>query len=280
MRNFIAAFFILTCFLHGTSSAQVKENKDYEYQVGFNDLLEIKVYEEPDLTKTVRVGADGAISYPLLGNILVKGLTPKEIEEKITELLGRDYLINPQVSVFIKEHSKISVLGQVRLPGAYELKAGLTVLDAIALAGGFTEKSNPAEVKLVRTEGKDKETINIDATEIIEQGDREKNLLLAPGDLIIVGELSETSSYVVVLGQVKAPGRYIYKKGMAVVDAIALAGGLTETAAGNGTKVIRIKDGKKTVYPVPLSSILAGAGQDKNIALSPNDTIVVPESFF
>jgi polysaccharide export outer membrane protein len=238
------------------------------------------VYEEPDLTKTMRVDSNGMISYPLIGNIEVKGSTAKELEGKITELLSRDYLINPQVSVFIKEYAKISILGQVAKPGAYELKTGLTVIDAIALGGGFTEKANISSVKLVRIKGKDKENIDVDVNEIVGKGHKEKDIMLEPGDLIIVGELSESASFVVVLGQVKNPGRYDFKAGMTAIEAIALAGGLTEISAANGTRITRLKDGKKYNIRVPVAAILSGSSKVRDVPLQPQDTIVVPESFF
>ena len=278
MRKYTTIVFVFLLLLPAVSFAQVKDED--EYRICVNDLLEISVYEESDLAKTVRVDANGAISYPLIGNIEVKDLTAKELESKITDLLSRDYLINPQVSVFIKEYAKISILGQVAKPGAYELKTGLTVVDAIALGGGFTEKANVNSVKLVRIKGKDKETINVDVNEIVSKGHKEKDIALEPGDLIIVGELSESASFVVVLGQVKNPGRYDFKDGMTAIEAIALAGGLTEIAAANGTNITRIKDGKKHNIRVPVAAILSGSSKARDISLQPEDTIVVPESFF
>lgn len=278
MRKYITIVFVFLLSLQALTFAQV--NDEDEYRICINDLLSISVYEEPDLAKTVRVDANGAISYPLIGNIKAKGITSKELESKITDLLSRDYLINPQVSVFIKEYAKISILGQVVKPGAYELKTGLTVVDAIALGGGFTDKANVNSVKLVRIKGKDKETINIDVNEIVSKGYKEKDVKLEPGDLIIVGELSESASFIVVLGQVKNPGTYVFKDGMSAIQAIASAGGLTEIAAANGTMITRIKDEKKYNIRVPVLAILSGSQKARDIPLEPGDTIVVPESFF
>lgn len=277
MRKYTIIAFLFLLFVHTLSFSQINDD---EYRICINDLLEISVYEEADLNKTMRVDANGRITYPLIGSLEVKGLTSKELETKITDLLGRDYLINPQVSVFIKEYAKISILGQVAKPGAYELKTGLTVIDAIALSGGFTEKANVNSVKLVRIKGKEKETINIDANEIVSKGHKEKDLLLEPGDLIIVGELSESAAFVVVLGQVRNPGRYPFKEGMSAIEAIALAGGVTEIAAANGTRITRFKEGKKYNIRVPVTAILNGSNKVRDVPLRPEDTIVVPESFF
>lgn len=281
MKKYFLIFTMCLCALnnYGLSYAKPDPAEGKEYRISVNDLLEINVYQEPDLTKTVRVAVDGNISYPLLGSIQVKGLTAKELETEITNLLKEDFLVNPQVSVFVKEHAKISVLGQVRKPGSYELMAGLTVMDAIALAGGFTEKANSTDIKLVRQKGEEKETIALNAEEIVEQGHKERDVELEPGDLVIVGGLSEVSSFVVVLGQVKSPGKYPYKKGMTVVQAVASAGGLADAAAPNGTRVIRMEEGRKRVIQVPLASILRGE-RNRDVTLKEDDTIVVPESFF
>lgn len=268
------AFYILSFAL--TCYAQ----EDKQYIISPNNILVIDVYQEPDLSVTVRVSQDGTIVYPLLGNIRATGLTVRELENKITDLLAADYLVNPQVSIFVKEFAKISVLGQVRSPGSYELKSGLTVIDAIVLAGGFSDKADATNVKLLRTKDKLEQTIDINAKEIVDKGDKTKDLFLKPGDLIIVGELSEASASVNVLGQVRNPGRYNFKKGMTVVEAIALAGGLTNTAAANDTKVIRMQDGEKKTIRVPVGSILKGGDKLEDTTLEPNDTVVVPESFF
>lgn len=264
-----------------TSPVFAQTARSTEYRLATNDLLEISVYQEPDLSKTVRVAPDGTLSYPLLGTIYVRGLTAKELEEKITQLLAEDFLVNPQVSVFIKEYSKISVLGQVARPGAYELKAGMTVIDAIALSGGFTKEADTQDVKLVRSRDGRKQTFDIDADEIITEGRKDKDIILEPGDLIIAGEINEETDFVIVLGQVSKPGKYPFTDDMTVVEAIALAGGTTALASPNRTKLIRVlPDGKKRTYTIPVGSILEGRLSNRNMSLEVGDTIVVPESFF
>ncbi len=255
--------------------SQYAENN--EYRITRNNLLEISVYNEPDLSKVVRVSAKGSISYPLLGEVFVEGLTAKELEEKLTSLLEMDYLVNPQVGVFIQEFSKISVLGQVKIPGYYELKSGITVLDAIALAGGFTERADFDNVILTRRDDSGRKTsFTINTSDISSEANRGIDLTLRPDDTITVPELGLVS----VVGQVKSPGRFNLKVGMTVIEAIAMAGGLTDIAAPNGTKVIRTQDGKKATYTIPVGSILKGVNRNKDMLLKSGDTIVVPESFF
>jgi len=274
MRKIILSFILVALFLMPAFAEVDKDNTDY--RVGKNDVLEISVYNEPDLNKTIRVSPEGTISFPLLGNIPVIGLTAKELEAKIADMLSGDFLLNPQVTVFIREYSKVSVLGQVQKSGAYELKSGTTIIHAIALAGGFTDGADPEKVKLIREENGEKKTRVVDTLSITEDMDGENDVLLLPGDVIVVDKLGTIS----VVGQVKKPGRYDLRKDSTVIDAVALAGGLTELAAANDTKVIRMEGGKKRVFRIPIGSIMQGEQQSKDIKLRPDDTIVVPESFF
>ncbi len=276
MLKSIKLFLIIAVVVFCAAAFAQTTPKESEYRIAANDLLEISVYQEPDLSKTVRVSSDGTITYPLLGDISVVGLTARRLEEKLRDLLEKDYLVNPQVSVFIKEYAKISVLGEVKRPGSYELKANLTVIQAIALAGGFTEKADQANIILSRGEGAEKENIPIDTSKIGVESDGNANIALQPDDVIIVGELGMVS----VIGKVRNPGRYILKEGMTAIEAIASAGGLTELADGNRTKIIRIENGRKKTINVAVDSILKGGDKSQDVVLKPDDTIVVPESFF
>jgi len=250
------------------------------YRINPRDIIEISVYQEPDLTKTLIVNQAGVIVYPLLGNIVVSGLTAEELEKKITELLAADYLVSPQVIVSIKESVKISVLGKVNRPGTYELKSNLTILSAIINAGGFNSDANPEEVQIVRLDKDSKVTIKVDVDSILKDREQKLDVPLEPEDLVLVGGLSQSDSQVIIFGEVKRPGTYKYTAGMDIIEALALAGGLTDVAAADGTKIMREKDGKRKVVRIPLGSILKGGKQNQDINLEPNDTIVVPQSFF
>jgi len=258
-----------------------QQERTLEYRINPHDIIEVSVYEEPDLSKVIKVDLDGKINYPLLGSISVKDLTAREVEGKVTDLLARDYLVNPQVSVTVKESARISVLGKVARPGSYELKSSMTVLDAIIHAGGFNAESGALDVKVIRIKGDSRETIDIDVKGLIDNDNQQSNMVpLAAGDLIMVGGISQADAQIVLFGEVKKPGSFNYKNGMTVIEAVALAGGLTEMANADGTKIIREKDGKRQVIRIPLGAILKGRYGEKDINLEPNDTIVVPQSFF
>ncbi|MDD2751658.1 MAG: SLBB domain-containing protein [Candidatus Omnitrophica bacterium] len=276
-RPYKLLLFAVIAAMFFSSSVQAKDAKgDSDYTIHPNDVLEISVYNEPDLDKMVRVSEVGTVNYPLLGNIKAAGLSVRELEKNISEFLAEDYLVNPQVHVFLKEYgSKVSVLGQVKKPGSFELKGSLTLMEAIALAGDFSETGNPASVKVIRKERGQEKIYEIDTSRITEKGDKSQDLDLLPGDVISVEEYGRIS----VLGQVNKPGSFILKKDLTVLEAIALAGGFTKIADMDATRVVRQENGKKRVYPVKISAIMKGY-KSYDIVLLPGDTIVVPESFF
>jgi len=246
-----------------------------DYVIASNDLLEISVYGEPDLSVTARVSQDGAINYAFLGNIRAAGLTIKQLEDTINQMLEQDYLVMPQVTVFVKEFAKISIIGSVKSPGSYESQANLTLTKAIAIAGGFTDSANTEKVKIVRMKDNNKETLEIDVSRIL--GKAEEDIPVQANDTIIVEEYGR----VFLMGQILKPGAYSLTKGLTAMGVISLAGGFTPTAAPNGTRVIRISEnGKKNNIPLPAGDLLKGSRSSNDIVLEPDDTIVVPESFF
>ncbi|MBI4372772.1 MAG: polysaccharide export protein [Candidatus Omnitrophica bacterium] len=157
-----------------------------EYRIGANDVLEISVYGEEDLTQEVRVTDGGYVSYPLLGRIKVLGLSIVEVEDYLRKALAKDYIRDPQVRVFVKEFTNIYVLGQVKEPGPYPFKGGLTVLQAITMAGGFTKVSNQRKVRIVGVNQADRKVIHANVSSI-SKGD-DPDVLLEPGDNVIVPE--------------------------------------------------------------------------------------------
>lgn len=157
-----------------------------EYRIGANDVLEISVYGEESLTQEVRVTNSGYVTYPLLGRIRVLGLSVVEVEDHVRKALAKDYIRNPQVRVFVKEFSSIYVLGQVKEPGPYPFKGGMTVLQAITTASGFTKVANQRKVRIVRTNNGERRVIHANVSSIT-NGDDE-DVQLEPGDSVIIPE--------------------------------------------------------------------------------------------
>lgn len=147
------------------------------YRLGPDDILSITVFGEPDLSlKDTRVAANGGISFPLLGQIPVEGLTIVELETELTRRLADGYLRNPRVTVSISEYRLVYVNGEVKRPGGYSYRDGLTVRKAVTLAGGFTERASPRKITLILEDGHESPH-RVDL-----------NTQLRPGDVITVGE--------------------------------------------------------------------------------------------
>ena len=125
------------------------------YRLGAGDLISISVYDEPDLSLELRIGLSGTVSYPLLGDVEVDGLSPKELELKLIEKLKGPYLVDPSVSVSIMEYRPFYVTGEVEKPGSYSFHPGLTMERAISIAGGFTERASKSRIYVVHDKADD-----------------------------------------------------------------------------------------------------------------------------
>ncbi|MFZ1324634.1 MAG: polysaccharide biosynthesis/export family protein [Candidatus Contendobacter sp.] len=141
-----------------------------DYRIGPQDLLELQVFSVEALNRTVRVNSRGYVSLPLVGLVQAAGLTSEQLEESLSEKLSKEYLQNPQVSVFIKEFisQRVTVEGEVKKPGVYPLKGRLTLLQVLATAEGLTTVADPEAVKVFRTDqasGK-RETLQFDLEKI------------------------------------------------------------------------------------------------------------------
>lgn len=250
-----------------------------EYVIGPMDLLEIKVFELPELNQTVRVSEDGSITIPLLGKVMVEGLTQNSVEEKLGELLDEKYIKNAKVFVFIKEYQSqcVAVLGAVTNPGTYELVGRRTLLQIISQAGGFTEKAG--DKLFVLREGKNGITANIsiDLNDLLINGNQKLNIPLEANDVINVPV--DEIIQVFVFGMVKNPGALQVKKSKKVtlLQAIAQAGG-TDDGASEGSVVIkrRSERGKEIDIKVNLKDIIKGKSPD--MELKEGDVVYVPES--
>lgn len=165
---------------------QRSNDSSQNYKIGVGDLLQIEVYDEEDLTKEVRVLTDGYISFPLLGNVHALGRTILQLEQEITGKLKEKYLVNPQVTVFVKEFSNIYIFGEVKKPGSFPLFGRMTVFEAVTLAGGFTEVANPSKVKVIRQENGTEVVFELDVDKITKKGDSSQDMELQANDRVIV----------------------------------------------------------------------------------------------
>lgn len=247
-----------------------------EYKIGPQDVVSITVFDEPDLSGRFTVEADGSFTFPLLGRVTAAGMTPRALEAEIQARLGKDYLRNPRVSVAVEEYrsQKVFIVGEVRSPGPYQLTANMTVLEAIAHAGSTTSSASD-EVLIVRPPGgatspvmpddnDDAEVLRVNIA-AVQSGAFSQNVLLQDGDTIVVPRAQS----VYVFGHVRVPGAYPVEKGMTVMQALALAGGLTDRGTDRGLRIIRVVNGEKKEISVKLGDLV-----------QPGDTIMVRQRIF
>jgi polysaccharide export outer membrane protein len=166
-----------------------------DYRIQGKDILYIDVYNEPELSydlqkqRSLRVSTDGKISFPLIGDIEVAGLTPFQLERKLEELLGDGYLINPHVSVMVGSyHGSVCVIGQVRSPGEIKLQdREITVVEAISMKGGFTDIASPNRTYIIRMENGVKKIIQVKVNKII-KSKKGEDIILKPSDTVVIPE--------------------------------------------------------------------------------------------
>ncbi len=158
------------------------------YIIGDDDVLSINVWKEPDLSKQIPVRSDGKISLPLMGEVQAAGRTPLQLEQEITAKL-RSYITDPQVTVIVQQinSQKFNILGQVTKPGSYPITAGITIVDAIATAGGFRDFAKKKSIYVLRqTPGGEELRISFNYEEFIKGKKVDKNITLKPHDTIVV----------------------------------------------------------------------------------------------
>ena len=254
-----------------------------DYRLGPEDEIEIRVWDHDDLTRKTRVGLDGKISFPFVGEIKAQGRSLLEVQKEIEQRLGPKYIIDPRVSITVTEYKsgKFFVVGNVQKPGTYALTKTIRVVEAISQAGGVASgtigkplsgavaiiiRAKPGE-KLEQPKMPDKipdsQKITVSLSGAL-AGDSKQNLEIKNGDTIYIPNL-----IYYVTGEVKKPDRYPYEENMTVLMAVTTAGGFTDKAAPRRTYIIREQSGVKEKVKT---------GMDDPIR--PADTIVVPESWF
>ncbi len=262
-----------------------------EYRVGPGDVLNVEVFGEKDLSGNVTVSQDGKIKNILLGDINVDGLTTAQIEGLLTKKLGKDYLVNPMVTVSIKEYlsHKVYVLGDVEKPGTYALTTESRLLDILLKAGGPTSNAGD-NVSILRRENGTLQHVKVDITRLFVDGDLSQNIVINDGDIIYVSREEKgniTSRFYekklnlfYVVGEVKSPGAYELHEGYSVLNAILQAGGFTDYSKKNGVMLVRYENGVRKVYHLKMGDVLDKGELSKDMSVKASDLIIVPESLF
>lgn len=162
------AVILVACFFSQVSFGQ---NTEENYTVSTDDTIQITIFDEPDLSlASVRIGASGTISMPLIGQITVLGLSISDIEALLISEYLDGFLKKPKISVTILEYRPFYINGEVENPGSYSYRRGLTIEKAVTLAGGFTKRASRSKIELVRETDKNS-VINVDLRERVKPGD-------------------------------------------------------------------------------------------------------------
>jgi len=168
--------------------AMQKSVASSEYVIGPEDVLQVSVWKNDTLSRVVPVRPDGKISLPLLQDVQAAGLTTMQLRDKISRALG-EFMPNPEVSVIVTDvrSFRVSVMGEVQRPGVLLLKSSTTVLEAIAMAGGFRDFASPSKIVVVRKDAAGQtQKIPFNYNRAIKNGEVEDNLYLKTGDVIVV----------------------------------------------------------------------------------------------
>lgn len=168
-------------------SAGKVDNTEQPYRIGREDVLDVTVWRDADLSRTLPVRPDGFISLPMVGEVRAEGRTPTELSGEIAQAL-KAYVQEPKVTVIVREvnSSRVFITGEVTHPGAYPLRGRVSILQAIALAGGFTDFADRDGIVVLRRSDANGNYIPVSYSELVDEPDKYEPLILRPGDTIIV----------------------------------------------------------------------------------------------
>ena len=272
--------FCLIASWGGLSANLSADNRsESEYTIGPEDILEIQVWDNGDLNRTVEVSQEGTFTFLLIGKVHADGLSIFELEDLIEKRLADGYILEPQVTVSVNKYQsqKVFLLGEVKNPGSYILKRKTHILELISEAGGFTDMAGRT-IKIVRskspkqrrgpvlpTGGEENEIITLDLGKF-KDDNMYDTFFVASGDHVYVNPVTR----IFVSGEVGEPGEFKWEKGLTVRQAISLAGGPTKMAALKRTRIIRVnKDGKENEIKARMDDLV-----------TPDDIIKVPGRYF
>jgi polysaccharide export outer membrane protein len=256
----------------GPSALPASSSSDYV--VGPQDVLKITVFDEPTMSGTYRVDADGSFQYPMLGRVAAAGMRVRDIAQMLKTKLEDGFIKRAQVAVDVDQFRSrsIFVVGEVRTPGRYPMTGQMSLLEALAAAGSTTPTAS-SEILILRPHDAASAGAvtpdQVDQTSVqrvnladLQLGLLAANVTLKEGETVFVPKAEKFF----VTGQVRNPGAYTFERGLTVVQAISLAGGLTEKGSSRRLKVIRSANGKKTQQGVDLDDVV-----------QPGDTLVIPQ---
>ena len=280
-----------------TNNSTVIVSPNEDYLIGKSDVLEIRVEDAPELSGIYRLNANGTFMLPIVGRVAAKDKRTEEISAAIADKLRGGYLINPIVTVLVRQSNSRAffIQGAVRRPGMYQIEGHPSLLKLITVAGGLSdnygstafvmrEKLQDENQTIVSTsqetnddandfEGGDKYDLQRANINNLLRGNLDQNIIIEPGDIV---HIPQTDVFFVA-GEVKSPGSFPLKDGTTLRQAISLAQGTKfEGAASRGVIFREDRSGKRREIPVNIAEVMSGKKDD--IDILPNDIIIVPNS--
>jgi polysaccharide export outer membrane protein len=248
-------------------------------KLGRGDVLNVSVYDEPDLTiEGIPVRPDGRISFPLVGDVEAAGRTVSELNQALTEGLAR-FILSPKVSVIVQEFNsqQYTIFGEVVTPGVYPLTTEVTITKALAGAGGLNKgQFRATSVELADLThafiARDGQVLPVDFVRLVRQGDLRYDIPLRSGDYIYIP--SGLSKEVYILGEVNNPMLFAYRENMPMSRTLAQAEGFTPDADLERVHIVRGSLHNPTVYMINFEEVLAGHARE--VPLEPGDIVYVP----
>jgi polysaccharide biosynthesis/export protein len=252
-------------------AASDSHQKNSSLQLGVGDLVEMTVYDVPELTAKTRISSSGDIYCALIGPTRVAGLTTEEAAGVIQKRLSA-YLKDPYVSLFVAEYASqgASLLGEVNKPGVYPVMGDQHLFDLISASGGLTERAGHSIAVTHRSDPTKSVTVPLSRNL---SDNPESNIKVFPGDTIVVRK----AEIVYVVGDVGRPsGLLMDASGLTVLQAVALAGGTTRTAKLSRVKILHKTSAGMTETPIELKKIMQAKAPD--VSLEANDILIIPSS--
>ena len=245
--------------------------EEANYLLGSGDVLKINVYNNPDLTLETRISEGGMITFPLIGEVQVEGITASAAEKKIAKMLETgNFVKQPQVNLLVTQFQSkmISVLGSVFKPGRYPLERATNIADLLALVGGATADGSDL-VTIIGKEGKKE----YDLHNIVGKGENAQNVPLEGGEIVYIHARD-----VSIMGQVNRPGKYAVTGGVRTLgDFLSVAGGINPNGADTVT-VTTFRSGKQNRFEVDIENLFRAGDNAANIELTSGDTVYVPRA--
>jgi len=262
-RFYIKVFFVAIFLLLSQQNFATES-----YVVGGGDVVRITVYEHPDLTTVARISEEGKLTFPLLGEIALGGMTANEAESFVAKhLQNGGFVNNPQVRLIVEQYrsQQVSVLGEVNKPGKYVIERESTIVDLLGMAAGVSAQGADT-ITVTKISNNKVVQHKIDLIALFQESDLEQNITVSNGDIIFVPRMDRFYIY----GEVQRSGAFRLERNMTVMQALAVGGGLTPRGTERGMSIKRIGvDGKVINQAVSLEG-----------KLLPNDVIYIKESLF